>query len=73
MKYKDLGSFDYGRTWAVYDVEAWTDMSRNLVATPRRDRQLMTKRASGLATFGTRLLRRYDGLNLTLQTREKKR
>ncbi|XNM55693.1 porin [Escherichia coli] len=27
MKYKDLGSFDYGRNLgALYDVEAWTDM-----------------------------------------------
>lgn len=37
LKYKDLGSFDYGRNLgALYDVEAWTDMFRNLVATPRR-------------------------------------
>ncbi|WP_241365764.1 porin, partial [Pseudomonas aeruginosa] len=27
LKYKDLGSFDYGRNLgALYDVEAWTDM-----------------------------------------------
>ena len=35
LKYKDLGSFDYGRnTGALYDVGARTDMFRNLVATP---------------------------------------
>ena len=37
LKYKDLGSFDYGRNpGALYDVEARPICSRNLVATPRR-------------------------------------
>ncbi len=53
LKYKDLGSFDYGRNLgALYDVEAWTDMFPEFGGdSSAQTDNFMTKRASGLATY----------------------
>lgn len=70
MKYKDLGSFDYGRnTGALYDVEARTDMFPEFGGdSSAQTDNFMTKRASGLATYrNTDFFGVIDGLNLTLQ------
>ncbi len=70
MKYKDLGSFDYGRNLgALYDVEAWTDMFPEFGGdSSAQTDNFMTKRASGLATYrNTDFFGVIDGLNLTLQ------
>lgn len=54
LKYKDLGSFDYGRNWArCMTWKTGPICSRNLVATLAQTDNFMTKRASGLATNGT--------------------
>ncbi|EFH4856047.1 phosphoporin PhoE [Escherichia coli] len=70
LKYKDLGSFDYGRNLgALYDVEAWTDMFPEFGGdSSAQTDNFMTKRASGLATYrNTDFFGVIDGLNLTLQ------
>ncbi len=70
MKYKDLGSFDYGRNpGALYDVEARTDMFPEFGGdSSAQTDNFMTKRASGLATYrNTDFFGVIDGLNLTLQ------
>ncbi|WP_161525668.1 phosphoporin PhoE [Escherichia albertii] len=70
LKYKDLGSFDYGRNLgALYDVEAWTDMFPEFGGdSSAQTDNFMTKRASGLATYrNTDFFGIVDGLNLTLQ------
>ena len=73
MKYKDLGSFDYGRNLgALYDVEAWTDMFPEFGGdSSAQTDNFMTKRASGLATYrNTDFFGVIDGLNeQTLQSR----
>lgn len=70
MKYKDLGSFDYGRnTGALYDIRLWTDMFPEFGGdSSAQTDNFMTKRASGLATYrNTDFFGVIDGLNLTLQ------
>ncbi|MEI8498959.1 porin, partial [Escherichia coli] len=75
LKYKDLGSFDYGRNLgALYDVEASTDMFPEFGGDSSAETDnFMTKRASGLSTYrNTDFFAVIDGLNLTLQYQGKK-
>ena len=70
LKYKDLGSFDYGRNLgALYDVEAWTDMFPEFGGdSSAQTDNFMTKRASGLATYrNTDFFGLVDGLNFAVQ------
>lgn len=61
LKYKDLGSFDYGRNLgALYDVEAWTDMFPEFGgdSSAQTDNFMTNAPASGDVSEH-RLLRRY--------------
>ena len=70
LKYKDLGSFDYGRNYGVvYDAEAYTDMLPEFGGDSYSyTDNFMTARSNGLATYRNRdFFGLVDGLNLAVQ------
>ena len=70
LKYKDLGSFDYGRNYGVlYDIAAWTDMLPEFGNDSyTRTDNFMTGRTTGVATYrNTDFFGLVDGLKFSLQ------
>ncbi|MVZ10882.1 porin OmpC, partial [Enterobacteriaceae bacterium 8376wG6] len=70
LKYKDLGSFDYGRNYGIiYDVGAWTDMIPEFGddAYIKTD-NFMNGRTNGVATYrNNNFFGLVDGLKFAVQ------
>lgn len=69
LKYGELGSFDYGRSWGLlYDVLSWTDRLPEFGGDAFGVDDYMTQRASNLATYRNKgLFGLVDGLDVALQ------
>lgn len=70
LKFKDLGSVDYGRNYGVlYDVGSWTDMLPEFGDdTYEHADNFMTNRANGVLTYRNQdFFGLVDGLNFALQ------
>lgn len=68
LKFKDFGSFDYGRNYAIgYDALAWTDMLPEFGGDFGQS-DTLTSRTTGVATYrNTNFFGLVDGWNFALQ------
>ncbi|RLM10918.1 porin OmpC [Gibbsiella quercinecans] len=70
LKYKNLGSFDYGRNYGIiYDIGAWTDMIPEFgCGTYIKTDNFMNGRTNGVATYrNNNFFNLVDGLNVAVQ------
>ncbi len=73
LKFRDVGSFDYGRNYGVvYDVTSWTDVLPEFGGDTYGSDNFMQQRGNGFATYrNTDFFGLVDGLNFAVQYRGK--